>query len=40
MSLPLAGCSPEVRDKGFFVKKVSYKQIDDPTDAWDPADWC
>lgn len=28
----------EVRDKGLFVKKVSYKQIDDPTDV-KPADW-
>jgi len=28
----------EVRDKGLFVKKVTYKQIDDATDA-KPADW-
>lgn len=30
----------EVRDKGLFVKKVSYKQIDDPTDvgSWTPWD--
>lgn len=26
-------CQCQVRDKGFFVKKVSYKQIDDPTDV-------
>ncbi|CAJ1411005.1 unnamed protein product [Effrenium voratum] len=28
----------EVRDKGLFTKKVTYKQIDDPSDA-KPADW-
>lgn len=28
----------EVRDKGLFVKKVTYKQMDDPTDA-KPSDW-
>lgn len=33
----------KVRDKGLFVKKVSYKQIDDPTDVgsstWDIHTW-
>lgn len=28
----------EVKEKGLFVKKVSYKQMDDPSDA-KPADW-
>ncbi|CAE8700193.1 unnamed protein product, partial [Polarella glacialis] len=29
----------EVRDQGMFVKKLTWKQVDDPTDV-KPADWC